>query len=201
MTGKPSSTLASAADINLDISVTEEACPLGLAPTSSTTASLVMGDALAIALLDTRGFTAEDFAMAHPGGRLGRRLLLRIADVMRKGKAIPQVSPHASVKEALIEMSEKQLGFTTVIDHNNHWLGIFTDGDLRRVLTQNLDIQTTLITQVMTHEVKSVHPETLVTTALTLLEKHKITALLVQSDSNTLLGVVHLHDLLQAGVL
>jgi len=201
MTGNPRSALARVANVNLDVSVAQEACPLGLAPTSSTTATLVMGDALAIALLDARGFTAEDFAMAHPGGSLGRRLLLRITDVMRTGEAIPKVSSQASLKQALIEMSQKRLGFTTIIDNDGNLAGIFTDGDLRRALDHNFDVHTTVITEVMTQQSKTIHPDILAAEALSIMENHMITSLLVLDDSNALIGVVHMHDLLRAGVL
>ena len=201
MTGNPHSSLARVASVNLDVSVAQEACPLGLAPTSSTTTTLVMGDALAIALLDARGFTAEDFAMAHPGGSLGRRLLLRITDVMRTGEAIPKVSHQASLKQALIEMSQKRLGFTTIMDANDNLAGIFTDGDLRRALDQNFDVHTTVITEVMTVQCKTIQPEILAAEALHIMESHMITSLLVLDDSNALIGVVHMHDLLRAEVM
>lgn len=201
MTGNPRSALARVADVNLDVSVAQEACPLGLAPTSSTTATLVMGDALAIALLDARGFTAEDFAMAHPGGSLGRRLLLRITDVMRTGEAIPRVSTQANLKQALIEMSQKRLGFTTIIDVDGNLAGIFTDGDLRRALDQNFDVHTTVITEVMTKQSKAIHPDILAAEALSIMENYMITSLLVLDNDNNLIGVVHMHDLLRAGVM
>ena len=201
MTGNPYSALARAANINLDVSVAQEACPLGLAPTSSTTVTLVMGDALAIALLDARGFTSEDFAMAHPGGSLGRRLLLGITDLMRRGDAIPRVSVKSSLKQALIEMSQKRLGFTTVMDNDNNLVGIFTDGDLRRALDHNFDVNTTVITEIMTQQSKTIHPNILAAEALSIMENNMITSLLVVDDSNALIGVVHMHDLLRAGVL
>ena len=203
LTGNPYSSLAQVADVNLDVSVEQEACPLGLAPTSSTTVALVMGDALAIALLDARGFTAEDFAMAHPGGSLGRRLLLRIVDIMRIGETIPKVNQTANLKQALTEMSQKRLGFTAITDDKDNLLGIFTDGDLRRALDHNFDVHATLITEVMTPNPKAntITPDILAAEALHIMETKEITALLVLDQDNTLIGVVHLRDLLRAGVL
>lgn len=200
MTGKPGSTLAVAADVHLDISVEKEACPLGLAPTSSTTTTLVMGDALAIALLQARGFTAEDFALSHPGGILGRRLLLRTADTMRIGDAIPRVYEDAKISTALMEMTQKGLGMTTVMNATNQLIGIYTDGDLRRTLDRDLDIHQIRIGEVMTRNFKTIHPRTLAAEALHVMESFKITSLLVLSEQQELLGVVHLHDLLRAGV-
>ena len=200
-TGNPSSTLARASTVHLDISVEKEACPLGLAPTSSTTAALVMGDALAIALLEIRGFTAEDFALSHPGGSLGRRLLLRIDDVMRTGNAIPQVREHADLTDALMEMTEKRLGITTIISPEGKLAGIFTDGDLRRVLDQGMDVHTTKIKDVMTINCKTIPPGILAAEAVQLMEAHKITALIVTDQKQLPVGIVHLHDLLSAGVV
>ncbi|CAN5309376.1 KpsF/GutQ family sugar-phosphate isomerase [soil metagenome] len=200
MTGKPGSTLALAADVNLDISVEKEACPLGLAPTSSTTTTLVMGDALAVALLEARGFTAEDFALSHPGGILGRRLLLRTADIMRAGDAIPRVYEDAKISTALMEMTQKGLGMTTVMNAANQLIGIYTDGDLRRTLDRDLNIHQSLIGEVMTRNFKTIQPRTLAAEALQVMESFKITSVLVLSEQQELLGVVHLHDLLRAGV-
>lgn len=200
ITGRAQSTLASAANVNLDVSVAAEACPLGLAPTSSTTVTLVMGDALAIALLEARGFTVEDFAMAHPGGTLGRRLLLRIDELMRTGHAIPQVHEHTMLSAVLVEMTNKGLGMTTIVNDNGQLTGIFTDGDLRRALDKSGDIHNTPVHLVMTRGGKTIKPGTLAAEALQIMEKHKITSLLVMSEQNKLLGVLHMHDLLQAGV-
>jgi arabinose-5-phosphate isomerase len=201
MTGKPDSTLAKAAHVNLDVGVAEEACPLGLAPTASTTASLVMGDALAIALLQARDFTAEDFARAHPGGILGRRLLLRIDDIMRTGDAIPQVSTKTLLSTALVEMTQKGMGMTAVVGPQKELLGIFTDGDLRRVLDRGLDVHNTPIEEIMTQNCKTIRPGILAAEALQLMEKHKITALLVVDDRKVPIGALHMHDLLRAGVI
>jgi arabinose-5-phosphate isomerase len=201
ITGKPSSTLAQAATINLDVSVEKEACPLGLAPTASTTATLVMGDALAISLLDTRGFTAADFALSHPGGTLGRRLLLKIDQIMHTGDAIPKVSYNAVLKTALMEITEKKLGMTTVIDANNQLSGIFTDGDLRRAFDNEADVHKTEIQHIMTQNPKVISSGMLAAEALNLMETFKITALVVTNEDKHPIGVVHLHDILRAGVM
>ncbi len=201
LTGNPGSTLASAASVHIDVSVRQEACPLGLAPTSSTTATLAMGDALAISLLEARGFTAEDFARSHPGGRLGRRLLLLIGDIMHSGVAIPQVSAEAKVSEALLEMSRKGLGMTAIIDADRHIVGIFTDGDLRRALDHGIDVHSTGIVEVMTRGGKTVHPEQLAAEALQLMQSHKINALLVVDAQQQVVGALNMHDLLRAGVV
>lgn len=200
ITGNSQSTIAQAADVNLDASVTEEACPLGLAPTSSTTAALVMGDALAIALLEARGFTAVDFARSHPGGRLGKRLLLKAQDLMKAGSSIPKVSPEVTVAQALIEISEKALGMTTVLDSKGKLLGIYTDGDLRRTLDRNLDIRKTIIADVMTKNPKVIQQNKLAVEALQLMEEKRITALVIVNEVNEPVGVLHMHDLLTAGV-
>ncbi len=199
MTGDPLSTLAKAAEANLDVSVASEACPLGLAPTTSTTASLVMGDALAIALLEARGFTAEDFAFSHPGGALGRNLLLKVEDVMHGGREIPRVSPQTPLREALLEMTGKGFGMTTVVDADDTLLGIFTDGDLRRVIDQNRDINTVAVADVMTPNCKTVHANMLAAEALRIMEDNKISAVVVIQDKHPL-GVLHMHDILRAGV-
>lgn len=201
LTGNQSSTLAKFATVNIDVSVAEEACPLGLVPTTSTTATLVMGDALAIALLQARGFSATDFARSHPRGRLGRRLLLLTQDVMHTETAIPAVLPHATVREALMEMTKKHLGMTAIVNDAYQVQGIFTDGDLRRALDKRIDIHHTPITQVMTYPCKSIAPESLATKALNMMQSFKITTLLVVDVQDTLVGVVHLHDLLRAGVV
>lgn len=201
MTGKPNSTVAQAANIHLDVSVTHEACPLGLAPTSSTTAALVMGDALAISLLQNRGFTAEDFALSHPGGTLGRRLLLRIDEIMHKDSAIPCVDFDAMLKTALVEMTQKKLGMTTVVNKEGELAGIFTDGDIRRAFDTNTDIHQTAIHQVMTKNPKVIQPGTLAAEALHIMETYKITSLIVTNNENKPVGVVHMHDILRAGVM
>jgi arabinose-5-phosphate isomerase len=201
MTGKPASTLAQSAEVHLDVSVALEACPLNLAPTASTTATLAMGDALAVALLEARGFTPEDFAMSHPGGSLGRRLLLKIADVMHGGERLPTVPESATLSEALLEMTRKGLGMTAVVDAGGSVLGVFTDGDLRRVLDSGVDVRSVGITEVMTRGGKAIGPQQLAAEAVALMEQHKITSLLVKDASARLVGVVHMHDLLRAGVV
>lgn len=201
LTGNPQSSLAKAATINLDISVEKEACPLGLAPTASTTAALVMGDAIAISLLESRGFTAEDFALSHPGGTLGRRLLLRVEEIMHKEDAIPKVDANALLKTALIEMTQKKLGMTTVVNDKNQLMGIFTDGDVRRAFDQNADIHHTVIGHLMTKNPKSITSHMLAADALRLMEANKITALIVVNPENHPLGVIHIHDILRAGVI
>lgn len=201
MTGKPNSTVAQAANVHLDVSVTHEACPLGLAPTSSTTAALVMGDALAISLLQNRGFTAEDFALSHPGGTLGRRLLLRIDEIMHTDSAIPRVDFDAMLKTALVEMTQKKLGMTTVVNENGELAGIFTDGDIRRAFDTNTDIHQTAIHQVMTKNPKVIQRGTLAAEALHIMETYKITSLIVTNEENKPVGVVHMHDILRAGVM
>jgi arabinose-5-phosphate isomerase len=201
LTGKPQSTLARAATVHLDVSVTKEACPLGLAPTSSTTAALAMGDALAVSLLEARGFTAEDFALSHPSGTLGRRLLLRIDDIMHTGDQIPRVGEHALLKEALLEMSKKGLGMTAVVDDAQHVLGVFTDGDLRRLLDQGIDVHNTPVVDVMTRRCKVGRANMLAAEALQQMEAHKINSLLVVDDDNVLRGALNMHDLLRARVI
>jgi arabinose-5-phosphate isomerase len=201
LTGKPGSTLARTADVHIDVSVAQEACPLNLAPTASTTATLAMGDALAVALLEARGFTEEDFALSHPGGTLGRRLLLKVADVMHGGERIPRVSPEVSLSAALLEMTRKGLGMTAIVDGQDHALGVFTDGDLRRVLDAGLDVRRVRISDVMTQGGKSIAAGALAAEAVNLMERHKITALMVLDQERKLLGVIHMHDLLRAGVV
>ena len=200
LTGNADSSLANAASVNIDVSVEKEACPLGLAPTSSTTAALVMGDALAVALLEARGFSAEDFARSHPGGQLGRRLLLLTRDIMHKGDEVPIVPMTATLSEALIEMSRKGFGMTAIVDNNGRVEGIFTDGDLRRMLDRHFDVNTTMVKEVMTKSCKMASADSLAVDALTLMQTHKITALLVQ-EKETLIGVLHMHDLLRARVV
>ena len=202
MTGNENSRLARLSDVHLDISVPEEACPLGLAPTSSTTATLVMGDALAVALLEARGFTAEDFARSHPAGSLGRRLLLRISDVMHTGAALPSVGPDAKVSDALIEMTRKGLGMTGVVDDAGRLLGVFTDGDLRRTLDDSeVDLHGTPVRALMTTRAKTITPNRLAAEAARMMEDHKIHALLVVEEDGQLVGALNIHDLLRARVV
>lgn len=201
MTGNPNSTMAKAADVHLDISVAEEACPLNLAPTASTTATLAMGDALAVALLKKRGFTAEDFARSHPSGILGKRLLLRVSDVMRSGDRVPAVGPDVTLRDALFEMTDKGLGMTAIVDAENKILGIYTDGDLRRTLDSGSDVRTTTIRDVMHTGCKTTSAEVLAAEALHLLEKNKITSLLVADETNTLVGALNIHDLFREGLM
>ena len=201
MTGSPDSPLAAEATINLNVSVEKEACPLGLAPTSSTTATLAMGDALAVAVLEARGFTEEDFALSHPGGSLGRRLLLHVSDIMHTGKDTPRITPEASISEALLEMSSKGMGMTAIIDNDDKVLGIYTDGDLRRTLDSNIDLQQTRIEQVMTRNCKTVDAHDLAAEVLKLMEDHKINGALVTDADNRLVGALNMHDLLRAGVM
>ena len=201
MTGNPNSTLATAADVHLDISVAEEACPLNLAPTASTTATLAMGDALAVALLQNRGFTAEDFARSHPSGSLGKRLLLRVSDVMRSGDRVPAVSADVALRDALLEMSEKGLGMTAIVDGNNKILGIYTDGDLRRTLDSGADVRSTVIRDVMHTDCKTTSADVLAAEALHILEENKITSLLVADEENNLVGALNIHDLFREGLM
>jgi arabinose-5-phosphate isomerase len=201
MTGKRDSTLARESDVNLDVSVAKEACPLDLAPTASTTAALVMGDALAIALLEARGFTAEDFALSHPGGSLGRRLLLHVHDIMHKGTRIPQVTSGASLQDALMEMTAKGLGMTAVVDDQGGSIGVFTDGDLRRCLDRGIDVRDAKVDQVMTRGGQHIAPDRLAVEALNLMEENKINALLVLDADRRLCGALNMHDLLRAGVV
>lgn len=201
MTGNPRSSLSREADVTLDISVTQEACPLGLAPTSSTTATLVMGDALAIALLETRGFSAEEFARSHPGGRLGRRLLLHVEDIMHKGEQVPQVTRETPLRDALFEITRKALGMTVVVDPPNQVVGVFTDGDLRRTLDRSLDLHNTSVGRVMTANCKTAQPRQLAVEALKIMEDHKISALPVVDEDGRLVGALNMHDLLRAGVV
>jgi KpsF/GutQ family protein len=201
MTGKPNSPLAEAAEVSLDIRVASEACPLDLAPTSSTTVTLVMGDALAVALLEARGFTAEDFALSHPGGILGRRLLLRVSDLMHGGERMPKVQPDTSLLNALGEISAKGLGMTTVVGHNGELLGVFTDGDLRRAVDKGHDIRQVTIENIMTRNPTSVRSDALAAEALTIMENRKITALVVTDEQSLAVGVIHMHDLLRAGLV
>lgn len=201
MTANAASTLARTADVSLHIPVDREACPLGLAPTSSTTSQLVLGDALAIALLEARGFSSEDFAFSHPGGSLGRRLLLKVDDIMHTGDDIPLVQADTPVREALMEVTRKHLGMTAVTDSNQRLLGIFTDGDLRRTLDQGVDLATTLIRDVMTADATRIQPGILAAEALSLMQERKINALLVVDAQDRPVGALNMHDMLKAGVI
>jgi len=202
MTGRADSRLARLADVHLDASVPEEACPLGLAPTSSTTAALVLGDALAVALLEARGFTAEDFARSHPAGSLGRRLLLRISDVMHSGDGVPRVAADATVGQALVEMSRKRLGMTAVVDAQERLLGVFTDGDLRRALDDaRVDLRILPVSAIMGHSPKTIGPDQLAAEAAHLMEEHKINSLVVVDGERRVVGALNIHDLLQARVV
>ncbi len=202
MSGNQRSSLARLADVHLDVAVAEEACPLGLAPTSSTTAALVMGDALAIALLEARGFTSDDFAASHPAGQLGRRLLVHIRDVMHSGSEIPRVVPGASVTEALMEMTRKNLGMTAIADADDRLCGVFTDGDLRRALDDSsVDLRTTPVSALMTANPRTVSEDKLAIEAARLMENHKISGLLVVNQHGLLVGALNFHDLLRARVI
>ena len=201
ITGKPRSTMATMADAHLDVSVAVEACPLNLAPTASTTATLAMGDALAVALLKKRGFTAEDFARSHPSGSLGKRLLLRVSDVMHTGDRVPAVSAAVSLRDALLEMTNKGLGMTAIVDDKRRILGIFTDGDLRRTLDAGADIRETGIRDVMHENCKTVPADMLAAEALHILEENKITGLLVADEGDRLVGALNIHDLFREGLM
>lgn len=200
LTSRPESAMGRAADVHLCVKVPQEACPLGLAPTTSTTATLVMGDALAVALLKARGFTQEDFALSHPGGALGRKLLLRVDDIMHSGSDMPHVSRDASLRDALLEITRKNMGMTVICNDLMKIEGIFTDGDLRRVFDMGVDIQHAGIESVMTSGGIRVRPNTLAVDALNLMQNKNITSVMV-ADGDTLLGVVHMHDMLRAGVV
>ncbi len=201
LTGNVRSTLATAADAHLDVSVSEEACPLNLAPTASTTATLAMGDALAVALLESRGFTAEDFALSHPSGSLGKRLLLRVSDVMHTGKKIPSVPKDVTLSAGLLEMTEKGLGMTAIVDSSERVLGVFTDGDLRRTLDQGIDVHKTTMQSVMHHDCIVTSPDILAAEAVHVMDENKITALLVVDSDNHLVGALNIHDLFRAGIM
>lgn len=201
MTGNPESTLARQAEVHINTAVKEEACPLGLAPTSSTTAALAMGDALAVALLGARGFTREDFAFSHPGGSLGRRLLIRVRDVMHIGAEIPAVRESVLVRDAVLEMTAKKLGMTAIIDDLGKVLGIFTDGDLRRLLEKAGDIRSTPISEAMTRSCTTVDPDLLAAETVRIMEERRINSLLVVDRNLRLIGALNMHDLLRAGVV
>lgn len=201
MTGNPNSTLAKLSNTHICVKVSQEACPLGLAPTSSTTATLVMGDALAVALLNARGFTADDFALSHPGGSLGKRLLLRLTDIMHKDERLPRVTESAKIKDALVEMSLKGLGMTAIVDADNCLVGLFTDGDLRRILDAQVDIHQDSITSVMTKKPYVAKQGMLAAEALKIMEDKKINGLIIVDDNNQPIGAMNMHDLLKSGVL
>lgn len=201
MTGDAKSTLATEADINLDVSVSKEACPHDLAPTSSTTVSLVMGDALAIAMLQARGFTAEDFALSHPGGSLGKRLLLHVSDIMHTGDRLPKVNETATVSAALLEMSKKGLGMTAIVDAQNTVLGLYTDGDLRRSLDQNINVHKTAIRDVMTKNCKTTTADELAAGIVKIMDDNSINGFLVTDENNKLIGAFNMHDILRAGIV
>jgi arabinose-5-phosphate isomerase len=201
MTGNCDSTLGRAADVHLDVAVAAEACPHNLAPTASTTAALVMGDALAVALLTARGFSADDFARSHPGGNLGRRLLLHVEEVMRSGDALPSVAPEAPLAEGLVEMTRKGLGMTAILDEQGRVVGVFTDGDLRRALDRRIDVHRATMSQVMTRGGRVIGPRELATAAAQLMERHRVTALLVTDEARHLIGALNVHDLMRAGVV
>lgn len=196
MTGNPHSTLAQQATVTLPIAIEQEACPLGLAPTSSSTAALVLGDAIAISLLNMRNFSSDDFAKVHPKGQLGRRLLLKVADIMHTGTAIPNVKSGTPLTQTLLEVSQKRLGMAIVTDENQRVLGVFTDGDLRRAIDQGLNLQTTLVDQVMTSNCKTINKDKLAAEALRMMEVSKITTLIIMDEEKKALGVVHIHDIL-----
>lgn len=201
MTGNPTSTMAKFATTHINVGVEQEACPLGLAPTSSTTAALVMGDALAVSLLEARGFTRDDFALSHPGGSLGRRLLLRVSDIMHVGDEVPAVRENALIGAALLEMTEKKLGMTAIVDAGRQVIGIFTDGDLRRMLGRNLDIHKTAITEVMTPHCAVITADILAAEAMQIMEQKKINALIVVDEQRRAVGALNMHDLIQAGIV
>lgn len=200
ITGFPDSPIAKAADVHINAHVTHEACPLNLAPTASTTATLVMGDALAVAVLEARGFTREQFALAHPGGNLGKRLLLKVKDFMHAGDQIPKVTEHTLLLDALVEMSSKRLGMTAVTDKHDKLLGIFTDGDLRRTLQEHPNISNLKISAVMSKNPKTINEDELASLALDIMEKYKITTLVVLNEQEKIVGILHLHDLLEEGL-
>lgn len=201
MTGDQISTLARAAEVHLDVKVNSEACPLGLAPTTSTTVTLVMGDALAIALLEARGFTAEDFAFSHPGGALGQKLLLKVRDIMHSGENLPRVNINQPLKEALLEMSKKGFGMTTVVKNTGKLFGVFTDGDLRRAINEDKNVKSILLSEVTKSGCKSIHQDALAAEALKIIEDLKITTLVIENSDHEPVGILHLHDILKAGVV
>lgn len=200
LTGNEKSELAQAADVNLDVSVEREACPLGLAPTASTTATLVMGDALAIALLEARGFTEKDFAFSHPGGSLGKRLLLTVEDLMLTGEQVPKININANLHDTILEISKKRLGMTCVVDQHDKLAGIFTDGDMRRTFEKGLALNEVKIQEVMSRSPKTIKPDRPAIEALDIMNAKSITSLVVCDKTNHPVGVIHMHDILRAGV-
>jgi len=201
ITGSPNSSLARQANVHLDEGVEEEACPLGLAPTASTTAALALGDALAVALLEARGFSRDDFARSHPGGALGRRLLTYVRDVMREGDAIPSVPRGATLSQAILEISRKGMGMTAIVDEQAVVIGIFTDGDLRRALEKPIDVRDIPVEQLMSHNPRTIQPDRLAVEAVKLMEDHRISQVLVVDDAARLIGALNMHDLFRARVL
>jgi arabinose-5-phosphate isomerase len=201
LTGRADSPLAQEADVHLDAGVAQEACPHNLAPTASTTAALALGDALAVALLDARGFSADDFARSHPGGQLGRRLLTHVSDVMRRGADVPAVPDTATLKEAVLEMSRGRMGMTAVLDSGRRVRGIFTDGDLRRALDKVSDFNATRVAEVMTREPRLIRPDALAVEAVQIMERHKVNQLLVVHERSELVGALNMHDLFRAKVI
>jgi len=201
MTGNPTSSLAQAAQVNLDTSVAQEACPLQLAPTASTTATLALGDALALALMEAKGFTAHEFALSHPGGSLGRRLILKVEDIMHTGERLPAIAPERSLRDALFEMTAKGLGLTAIVDPEAHLLGVFTDGDLRRHLDQPVDLAQISIQQVMTSDPVTIRADQLAAEAVSLMEQHKISAIIVVDAKHRAVGALNMHDLFAARIM
>lgn len=201
MTGKPESSLALASDVHLDVAVEKEACPLNLAPTASTTATLALGDALAVALLELRGFKSDDFARSHPGGALGRRLLTHVRDVMRSGDAVPKVKPDALLTDALLEISHKGMGMTAIVDDAGRPVGVFTDGDLRRLIEKVQDFSRLAIRDVMHPNPRRVHPDQLAVDAVAVMEEFRINQMLVTDADDVLVGALHIHDLTRAKVI
>lgn len=201
MTGNPESSLAKFSTVHINVAVRQEACPLGLAPTSSTTAALVMGDALAVSMLEVKGFTRDDFALSHPGGSLGKRLLLMVADIMHSEKEVPVIMSNAMVTDALLEMTEKNLGMTAIVNQENQVKGIFTDGDLRRMLSSCFDVHKTKIAEVMTPSCKVIKADILAAEAMKIMQHKKINALLVVDEQNKLIGALNMHDLVRAGIV
>jgi len=201
MTGNPKSSLAKFSTVHLNVAVKQEACPLGLAPTSSTTAALVMGDALAVSMLEVKGFTRDDFALSHPGGSLGKRLLLMVSDIMHSGTEVPSITDNESVTNALLEMTEKKLGMTAIVNQENKVSGVFTDGDLRRMLGKNLDVRSTKVAEVMTPSCTVIKADILAAEAMKIMQQKKINALLVVDEQNRLVGAINMHDLVHAGIV
>ncbi|MDH4134740.1 MAG: KpsF/GutQ family sugar-phosphate isomerase [Gammaproteobacteria bacterium] len=201
MTGKPDSSLAKVADVHLNAAVDKEACPMGLAPTASTTAALALGDALAVALLDAKGFGAEDFARSHPGGSLGRRLLTHVRDIMRSGERVPMVGENAMLSDAILEISKKGVGMTAIVDAEQRVLGIYTDGDLRRTLAKKLDFNATSVRSVMSANPRCIHPDALAAEAVQVMEQHNISQILAVDEQKKLVGALNMHDLLHAKVI